>query len=78
MKPLFLSELQERISRLPAGERQEIRLLVWVNKEQEYRKLCFEMPKGETLQGERELYRRYLLAMMNNLLVSLGGAGLEL
>lgn len=78
MKPLFLSELQERISRLPAGERQEIRLLVWVNKEQEYRKLCFEMPKGETLQGERELYRRYLLAMMNNLLVSFGGAGLEL
>ena len=78
MKPLFLSELQERISRLPAEERQEIRLLVWVNKEQEYRKLCFEMPKGETLQGERELYRRYLLAMMNNLLVSFGGAGLEL
>lgn len=78
MKPLFLSELQERISRLPAGERQEIRLLVWVNKEQEYRKLCFEMPKGETLPGERELYRRYLLAMMNNLLVSFGGAGLEL
>lgn len=78
MNPLFLSELQERISRLPAGERQEIRLLVWVNKEQEYRKLCFEMPKGETLQGERELYRRYLLAMMNNLLVSFGGAGLEL
>ena len=78
MKPLFLLELQERISRLPAGERQEIRLLVWVNKEQEYRKLCFEMPKGETLQGERELYRRYLLAMMNNLLVSFGGAGLEL
>lgn len=78
MKPLFLSEMQERISRLPAGERQEIRLLVWVNKEQEYRKLCFEMPKGETLQGERELYRRYLLAMMNNLLVSFGGAGLEL
>ena len=78
MKPLFLSELQERISRLPAGERQEIRLLVWVNKEQEYRKLCFEMPKEETLQGERELYRRYLLAMMNNLLVSFGGAGLEL
>ena len=78
MKPLFLSELQERISRLPAGERQEIRLLVSVNKEQEYRKLCFEMPKGETLQGERELYRRYLLAMMNNLLVSFGGAGLEL
>ena len=78
MKPWVLSELQERISRLPAGERQEIRLLVWVNKEQEYRKLCFEMPKGETLQGERELYRRYLLAMMNNLLVSFGGAGLEL
>ena len=78
MKPLFLSELQERIRRLPEKERQEVRLLVWVNEKDEYRTLCFEMPAGERLRTERPLCLRYLLAMMNNLLVSFGGARLEL
>ena len=35
MKPLFLSELQERIRSLPEKERQEVRLLVWVNEKDE-------------------------------------------
>ena len=78
MKPLFLSELQERIRSLPEKERQEVRLLVWVNEKDEYRTLCFEMPAGERLRTERPLCLRYLLAMMNNLLVSFGGARLEL
>lgn len=78
MNPIFLSELQKHIEGLPGEDRQEIRLLSWVNEKEEYRKLCFELPGSALLEGERELYRRYLLAMMNNMLATFGGAKLEL
>ncbi len=78
MKPLFLSDLQKQIAELPKEQRQEIRILTWVNEKDEYRALPFELPETELLEKERDLYRRYLLSMMNNMLVSFGGAKLEI
>ncbi len=78
MNPIFLSELQRKIEKLPEEDKQEIRLLVWVNEKDEYRKLCFPIPGSALLLKERELYQRYILAMINNMLVSFGGARLEI
>lgn len=76
MNPVFLSELQEKINGLEPEKKTGIRLLVWVNEKDEYRTLDFQLPVKELLEQEYGLYRNYLLAMMNNLLVSFGGAKL--
>lgn len=76
MKPYFISDLQKRLQELPEGRKQEIRLLLQVNEKEEYRKLSFAFPCEELLLENRALYRNYLLAMINNMLVSFGGARL--
>ena len=55
MTPLYLSDLQKRISSLPESERQTIRLLVIVNEKDEHRKLVFDIPKGGRLEAEEDL-----------------------
>ena len=77
-KPLFLSQLQEKIAALPQTERQEIRFLVTMNKERRYRKLIFDVPLGSLLLEYRDLCKRYILAMLNNMVVSFGGASLDI
>ncbi|NBK92081.1 hypothetical protein D5278_08850 [bacterium 1XD21-13] len=78
MKPYFISDLQRSIEELPEEKKQEIRLLLQVNEKEEYRKLCFAFPCEELLLKKQELYRKYLLAMINNMLVSFGGAKLAI
>ena len=78
MKPYFISDLQRSIEELPEEKKQEIRLLLQVNEKEEYRKLCFAFPCEELLLKKQELYRKYLLAMINNMLVSFGGAKLTI
>jgi hypothetical protein len=77
-RPLYLTELQERIALLPDAEKQEIKILLITNRSGQYRRLCFAFPKGRLLQEYPALLRRYLLAMINNMVVSFGGASLEL
>ncbi len=76
MKPYFISDLQKHLQELPEGRKQELRLLLQVNEKEEYRKLSFAFPCEELLLENRALYRNYLLAMINNMLVSFGGARL--
>lgn len=78
MKPYFISDLQKQVEELPVEKRQELRLLLWVNEKEEYRKLCFAFPCEALLREKQELYRRYLLAMINNMLVSFGGSKLSI
>ena len=77
-RPLFLTEVQKKIAALPEADRQEIRFLVTMNKEGRWRKLVFAFPRGKLLAEYRDLCRRYLLAMLNNMVVTFGGAALAL
>jgi hypothetical protein len=77
-RPLYLTELQERIAALPEAEKQEIKVLLIMNKRGQYRRLCFAFPRGSLLREYSVLLKRYLLAMINNMVVSFGGASLEL
>ena len=73
MSQLFLTDLQKQIAALSEDEKQTIKLLVIVNEKNEHRKLEFEIFRGERLEAESSLIRRYILAMINNMLVSFGG-----
>jgi hypothetical protein len=77
-QPLFLTDVQRKIAALPGAEKQEIRFLVTMNRQGQYRKLVFDFPRGAPLREYRDLCRRYLLAMLNNMVVSFGGASLAL
>lgn len=77
-KPLFLTDLQTMISSLPAEEKQEIVMYTCMNLEEEYRYLSFTLPKGAALEQNAELIKRYILAMINNMIVSFGGSSLTL
>lgn len=76
--PIYISDLQMKIAGLPEEERQIIRLLLLVDERGRYRELSFLFPKGKELKENAGLYEKYLLAMINNLLVSFGGALLKL
>ena len=76
-RPLFLSDVQKKIAALPPADRQEIRFLVTMNREGRWRKLAFPFPRGKILAEYRDLCRRYLLAMLNNMVVTFGGASLD-
>jgi hypothetical protein len=76
--PLFLTELQEKINALPADEKQEVRLLAVLNARRQYRQLAFTLPRGGLLREYQDLLKRYILAMINNMVVSFGGASLAL
>ena len=78
MSQLFLTDLQRQIAALPEDEKQAIKLLVIVNEKNEHRKLEFEIFRGERLEAGSSLTRRYILAMINNMLVSFGGAGITI
>ena len=75
--PIYISDLQMKIAGLPDEDRQEIRLLLLVDERGRYRELSFQFPKGKVLLEDAGLYEKYLLAMINNLLVSFGGALLK-
>ncbi|MDR2019317.1 MAG: hypothetical protein LBQ14_00960 [Treponema sp.] len=77
-RPLYLTELQERIAALPEAEKQEIKILLIMNKRGQYRRLRFAFPRGSQLREYSVLLKRYLLAMINNMVVSFGGASLEM
>ena len=77
-KPLFLSQLQEKIATLPQSQKQEIRFLVTMDKERRCRKLSFFIPLGSLLMEYLDLCKRYILAMLNNMVVSFGGASLDI
>jgi hypothetical protein len=76
--PLYISSLQQYIQNLPNAEKQEIRIYVLMNQNEEYRTLPFFLPKGEKLAENRDLLGRYILAMVNNMIVSFGGESLSL
>ena len=76
--PIYISDLQLKITELPDKDRQVIRLLLLVDERGRYRELSFQFPKGKELLEDAGLYEKYLLAMINNLLVSFGGALLKL
>ncbi|GHU14900.1 hypothetical protein FACS1894161_5590 [Spirochaetia bacterium] len=73
-QPLYLTELQKKIGALPEAERQEIYFHIIMNTQGRYRGLSFQFPKGKLLKEYRDLCRRYLLAMINNMVVTFGGA----
>lgn len=75
--PIYISDLQLKITELPDKDRQVIRLLLLVDERGRYRELSFQFPKGKELLEDAGLYEKYLLAMINNLLVSFGGALLK-
>ncbi len=77
-KPLYLTGLQKEIGALPADKRQSVKLLAQVDDRGRVRPLEFVMPKDEALRSRLSLYERYLLAMMDNMVVSFGGSKLEL
>jgi uncharacterized protein YaaR (DUF327 family) len=76
--PLFLTELQKKIEILPSAEKQMVRILLIMNASGQYRQLSFALPKGTLLFGYRDLIKRYILAMINNMIVSFGGASMDL
>jgi hypothetical protein len=76
--PLFISDLQRSINELPDDERQDVILFTCMNVDQEYRYLRFSVPRGESLHRNSSLMLRYILAMMNNMIVSFGGAYLTI
>jgi hypothetical protein len=76
--PLFLTELQKKINALPKEKKQKMRLLVTMNNRRQYRQLTFALPGGQLLLQYRELIKRYILAMINNMIVSFGGASMDL
>lgn len=76
MTPYYISDLQKEIALLPLAEKKEIRFLIKVDENGAYRTLAFEFPCGKRAEERRDLYERYILAMMNNLLVSFGGSEL--
>ena len=77
-RPLFLTDLQRKIAGLAETEKQEVCFLVTMNRQGQYRKLAFDIPGGDLLLEYRDLCGRYLLAMINNMVVSFGGASLEI
>jgi hypothetical protein len=77
-KPLYLTGLQEKIAALPETERQEIRFLVIMDTRGRYRRLAFQFPKGRLLEEYRDICKRYLLAMINNMIVTFGGSSLSI
>jgi predicted NBD/HSP70 family sugar kinase len=77
-RPFYMTELQEKIAALPEAEKQEIKLLLSMNRRGQYRRLSFAFPRGGLLREYFALLKRYLLAMINNMVVSFGGAVLEL
>ena len=77
-RPLFLSDVQEKIALLPAAEKQELRFLVTMNKQKQFRQLAFLLPKSSVLETYHDLCRRYILAMLDNMIVSFGGASLDI
>ncbi len=76
-KPLYISDVQKDIDALPRYMKQQVILYLTVNNKKEYRMLEFSMPKQNILHQNAELYKNYLLAMVNNLLVSFGGISLD-
>ena len=77
-RPLFLSDFQKKIAALPGTEKQEVRFLVTMNTQNQFRKLAFLLPKGSLLEEYHDLCRRYILAMLDNMIVSFGGASLDI
>ena len=78
MTPLFISDLQKTIKEMPANDKQPVNILVWVNEKDEYRTLNFEVPVDKLIAENKALYRKYLLAMINNMLSIFGGARMEI
>ncbi len=76
-RPLFVSDLEREIRTLDARERSPVTLLVVVDREGRWRHLTFDMPRGAGLSLREALFERYLLAMMNNMVVSFAGASLS-
>jgi hypothetical protein len=76
--PLFLTDLQKKISILSDEEKQELRIMVIMNNRGQYRQLTFTLPRGKLLLQYRKLIKRYILAMVNNMVVSFGGSSLTL
>jgi len=77
-KPLFLTDLQCKIAALHESEKQEVRFLLTMDRQGRYRKLVFDLPGEKLLSEYPELFKRYALAMINNMLVSFGGASLDI
>jgi len=77
-RPLFLTDLQASIERLPAEARQAVVLHHVVDAQGRHRLLRFEVPRGPLLEQQAELWQRYVLAMVNNMIVSFGGVSLTI
>ncbi len=75
-KPLYLSEFQRWID--AREQTQKVELHLAVTKDGAYRTLAFAMPMDEELAREQALYQNYLLAMINNMIVSFGGVCLTI
>lgn len=76
--PLYISELQETLNRLPEGERQAVLLYLTITDAGEYRELSLPFPLSGALSSDIALYETYLLAMMDNMLVTFGGVCLDI
>ena len=77
-RPLFISDLQKKIAALPDAQKQEIRFLAVMNRQNQFRKLAFLLPRGALLEEYNDLCRRCVLAMLNNMITSFGGASLDI
>jgi len=76
-RPLYLSDLQRALNVLPPESAQEVLLYLTVTKSGEYRELSFRVPRGDELLKNTALYETYVLAMLNNMLVTFGGVTLD-
>ena len=77
-KPLYISDFQKSIAALPAEHCCEMAICIKLGSDGHCRWLTFLMPTGRLLSEYSNLAERYLLAMMNNMVVSFGGEVLEL
>ncbi len=76
--PLYISELQEMLNRLPEERKQVVLLYLTITDTGEYRELSLPFPLSGEIAGNVALYETYLLAMMDNMLVTFGGISLDI
>ena len=76
--PLYISDFQKWIANLPVEQCCEMVICIRLGSDGRCRWLTFLMPSDRFLSEFSNLAERYLLAMMNNMVVSFGGEIMEL